>query len=457
MKRLSPETLVDVRPGIATPAYDRAHIATGVVHFGPGAFHRAHQAFFIDRLLETDPRWGIAAVALRHAAIPQALSAQRGLYTVAELAQPPHYRIIGSIREAIAAQADPQAVRAHLSAPTTRVVTATVTEAGYIAPDPANPTASLIGWLVEGLRLRRAAKLPPFTAISCDNLSGNGARLRNGVLQFAGHIDPDLASWIEAEARFPNTMVDSITPAGDGALKARVAEAIGLADEAPVQREPFVQWVMDATGPDWSAAGVIRTTDIAGYEQAKLRILNGAHSTLAYLGLLRGRKTTRDAMADPMLATFVRRLVCEDIVPGITPPGGLDLAAYSESVLTRIANPAIEHQLAQIAYDGSQKLPIRLAPSIEAALRTGRPLDRLAVPIAAWLRFLRRRAREGIAIVDPLAERLTALARTATGEGPNDVMLFAEFLPPIDPTFIAALARAYDTIGDRGALPGDGW
>jgi fructuronate reductase len=257
-------------------------------------------------------------------------------------------------------------------------------------------------------------------------------------------------------------MVDSITPASDEALKARVALHLGAVDMAPVQREPFVQWVMeDAPGPDWAGAGVTVTRDVAGYEQAKLRILNGAHSTLAYLGLLRGRKTTRDAMADAVLARFVRLLVTKDILPSLTPPAGFDLPDYIETVLARIANPAITHHLGQIAWDGSQKLPYRLFGVIEDALKHGRPLDRLAIPIAGWMRFVRQRVREGAELIDPLAPRLSKIATRCTGTGANDVMAFLT-LDGIFPCHLAsapaltrALAEAYDAIGDRGLLPGD--
>ncbi|MEI9886248.1 MAG: mannitol dehydrogenase family protein [Rhizomicrobium sp.] len=475
-ERLSPATLRFAGPDVALPAYERRAVETGIVHLGPGAFHRAHQAFCIDRLLETDRRWGICGVALRGTSAPEALTAQDGLFTIAELSEQPRYRVIGAVREAIAARIYPQAVLARLTSPAVRIVTLTVTENGYcltpggdldtareeIVHDLAHPDApvSPIGWLTLGLRRRQRAALAPFTMISCDNLADNGARLKRAVLQFAQARDPDLARWIEGEARFPGTMVDSITPATDEALKARVALHIGAIDQAPVQREPFVQWVMEdvAGGPDWTAAGVTLTHDVAGYEQAKLRILNGAHSTLAYLGLLRQRQTTREAMADAALARFVRELVAKDIAPGLTPPAGLDLAAYSESVLARIANPAITHYLGQIAWDGSQKLPFRLFASIAAALAAGRPLARLAVPVAAWMRFVRRRARDGVELIDPLAPQLSEIGKACTGEGAHDVALFLALGKVFsrdlarDEGFRAALVTAYDLIGDGGDI-----
>jgi fructuronate reductase len=481
--RLSARSLGHADMTVTLPAYDRTKLETGILHFGPGAFHRAHQAYFIDKIAARDPRWGLTAVALRGTSITDALTAQDGLYTIAELSETPRLRVIGAVREAIAARITPQAVLARLAAPRLAVVTMTVTENGYcltrdgdldtardeIAHDLAGPAVpqSLIGWLVEGLARRRRAGLKPTTMISCDNVADNGARLKCAVLQFARERDADLARWIEGEAHFPATMVDSITPASDEALKARVALHLGAVDMAPVQREPFVQWVMEdvprALGPDWASAGVTVTHDVMGYEQAKLRILNGAHSTLAYLGLLRGRKTTQGAMADAVLARFVRLLVTEDILPSLTPPQDLDLPDYVETVFARIANPAITHHLGQIAWDGSQKLPYRLFGVIADALKHGRPLDRLAVPVAAWMRFVRARLREGAELIDPLAPRLAEIVARCTGTGANDVMIFLalESVFPRDiaqmPEFTRSLAQAYDAIGDRGMLPGDGW
>ncbi len=478
-ERLSPATLGFAGRDVTLPAYDRKGLNIGIVHFGPGAFHRAHQAFFVDKLVRADRRWGICDVALRGTSVTEALSAQGGLYTIAELREEPRYRVVGAVREAIAARIFPQAVLARLVSPAVRVVTMTVTENGYcltpagdldtareeIAHDLAHPQApaSLIGWLVEALRQRQRAALAPFTMISCDNVAGNGARLKRAVTQLARAQGGDLARWIEGEARFPGTMVDSITPASDEALKARVALHLGAIDMVPVQREPFVQWVMEdvpgALGPDWSAAGVTLTRDVAGYEQAKLRILNGAHSTLAYLGLLRGRQATRDAMADAALAQFVRQLVTNDIAPSLKPPPGFDVAAYIETVLARIANPAITHHLGQIAWDGSQKLPYRLFGALREALAAGRPIARLCVPIAAWLRFICLRTREGIELVDPLAAQLHAVAERCDGGGAHDVGLFLslEMIFPHDlaqdPRVRAALEGAYDLVGVAGTIP----
>lgn len=476
--RLNERTLERASAQLLRPGYLRPQTRIGTVHFGPGAFHRAHQAFYFDRLLENDPTRAICAVSLRTAAVRDALAPQDGLYTLLELDDAPTLRLIGAIRELLVAAENPAAVSARLCDPNTSLVTMTVTEKGYCldgagALDPAHPDIahdlrhpeaprSLIGWLVRGLEARRARGLAPYLLVSCDNLSGNGPTLRRAVLAFAARRDAGLAAWIEKHARFPRTMVDSITPATDRALRERVARAAGLEDAWPVQRERFVQWVVEEVDfpgqPDWASVGITVSRDVTAYERAKLRLLNGAHSTLAYVGLLAGLQTVAEAMAQPALHAFVERMMMEDIEPTLTAPQPGALAPYRESILQRFENPAMRHQLAQIAWDGSQKLPIRILGTIMDALRAGRPVARLAVPIAAWMHFIRVRARDGIEIVDPLSAKLAALGREVSGEAANDLPSFFA-LPGVfpatlaqEPRFVRALGEAYDIITTRGAL-----
>lgn len=441
--RLSRAALPSLPAEVRRPAYDLDAARVGVVHLGPGAFHRAHQACYLDDLLETDPRWGVSAVSLRSPGVRDALQPQDGLFTVAELEAETRLRVVGAVRELLVAPEQPQAVLARLASPEVRLVTLTITEKGYcLTPDGAldldHPDvradlsgaaapSSAPGWLVAGLRRRREAGAGGLTLLSCDNLQDNGARLRRAVLGFAERTDPDLARWVEAEVRFPSSMVDSITPATDDALRARVADALGVDDAWPVQREAFRQWVveddLDPDAPDLAAVGVQLTADVAAWERGKLRLLNGAHSTLAYAGLLRGRETVADAMADHELAAVVERMMREDVIPTLAPTPGLDMQAYASDVLARFRNPAIRHLLSQIAWDGSQKLPFRVLGTVADALAAGRPVDRLALPIAAWMRFVVDRSREGVPLVDSLAEPLAALGRRATG-GADDVDLF---------------------------------
>jgi len=399
-----------------------------------------------------------------------ALAPQDGLYTVAVLAEQTHYRVIGALRERIIASKERERVFARLAAPATHIVTLTVTEKGYclradgaldfshpdIAADLASPhaPASVVGHIVEGLRLRRAAGLAPFTTISCDNLADNGGKLGRAVVALARARDAGLADWIETEAAFPRTTVDSIVPATDTALEQHIACALGVADAWPVQREAFVQWVIEdrfcSTAPDFARIGVTVTGDVAGYELAKLCLLNAAHSTLAYLGLLSGIETVADAMRNSSLADFVETLMREHIKPSIEVPPGFDIDAYIDQVLARFRNPAMHHRLAQIAWDGSQKLPFRLLGTIRTALAAKRPIDSLSIPIAAWFHFVRRAQRDGVKLVDPLADELEAVSAGCNGEAAHDVprflalrQVFADDLPR-DAVFAAALRAAYE-------------
>jgi fructuronate reductase len=482
MTRLSLATLADAAPALDRPAYDPAAVSIGTVHFGPGAFHRAHQAFYIDRLLAFDPTRAISAVSLKSPRVRDALAPQDGLYVLAELDETPALHAMAAIRELLVASEDPAAVAARLTHPQTRLVTSTVTEKGYclngageldldhpeIRADLAgdHPPRTLIGWLSKGLEIRRAAGLSPFLTVPCDNLSDNGVKLARAVERFARQTDPDLADWIADKARFARSMVDSITPATDDALRERVAAETGLRDAWPIQRESFVQWVVEemdgAAAPEWARVGVTVTRDVAAFDRAKLRLLNGPHSTLAYVGLLAGFETVAEAMADPALAAFVARLMREDIVPSLRAPTGFDLHAYSSAILKRFCNPFIRHNLSQIAWDGSQKLPFRLVAVVGEAVAAGRPLERLALPLAAWMRFVVRQSRAGVALVDPLAATLAELGTAANGDPAHDVALFLD-LESVFPrdlaaheTWGAALRNAYARMGESplGALAG---
>lgn len=468
---LSTETLSRLRPSVAKPDYDRGAIRPGIVHLGPGAFHRAHQTPAFDAILADDPRWGIVGVSLHSTDVRDALKPQSGLYTLALLDEEISYRIIGSVLDVLVAPENPEAVLAKLAAPETEIVTLTITEKGYcldangvlnfdhpdIRHDIASPAApkSGPGYLVEGLRRRHAANIAPFAVISCDNLSGNGRKLAAALqgLARAQQSSATFLSWLASEVACPSTMVDSITPATTDALRDQVADAIGVRDRWPIQREAFTQWVLerDPRLPklDWAGAGVTVTDDVSAFERAKLRVLNSSHSSLAYMGLARGHETVFEAISDPELARFVRAFMTLDVAPTLKPSEGLDLAAYIEAVQKRFRNPAIRHLLSQIAWDGSQKLPNRLFGLIEEAIAAGRPIERPARIVAAWLRFLRRKAVTGEQLVDPLAPILLETAARAHDDAEHDPPLFLS-LDAVFPrslaeneTFRAALKAAY--------------
>jgi len=456
------------------PTYDRKAVRIGVVHFGPGAFHRAHQACYIDDILHSDPRWGICEVSLHSTGVRDALLPQDGLYTNAILDQQSSFRVIGSVKEVLVAPESPGAVLDRMAAATTYIVSATITEKGYclnkeggldfshpdIAHDLNNPDVprTFVGFLARALRLRHDRGHEPFNVVSCDNLADNGHRLRRAVLEFVSSSDPSLAAWVEREVTFPCTMVDSITPATDDALRARVKDALGVEDLWPVQREFFCQWVIENKlrdpQPDWASVGVTVTDDVAGFERAKLRLLNGAHSTLAYTGSLAGYETVSAAMSDAVLAKFVRRMMIEDIRSGLAAPQGLDLDQYIEAVLRRFLNPTIRHLLSQIAWDGSQKLPFRTLPTITENLAAGRSIARLCVPLAAWFHFIRRMTRDERQIMDPLAAQLSELAKRCTGDTKADVALFLSLEKVFNAglaqnaTFRAAIENAYSRLTD---------
>jgi fructuronate reductase len=469
--RLNPQRLADVHPGVAVPRYDRAKTQVGIVHFGPGAFHRGHQAWYVDSLLERDPRWGICEAELRPPGLAEALRPQDCLYAVAELDAQLRYRVIGSLKEILLASDDAAAIFARLTLPQVKLVTFTVTEKGYcldgsgaldlrhtdIAHDLADPTRpiSAVGWVTEGLARRKAKGLAPFVALSCDNMVANGEKLHGAVLSFAkARGDKDLAAWIEGEVRFPCTMVDSITPACDEALKEKVAGAVGLFDDAPVQRESFLQWVIeDALGPDapdFASVGASLTGDVKAYELAKLRLLNGAHSTLAYVGLLMGYASVGEAMGDGRLARFVEKMMRQDIAVSLRKTRGLDFDSYISDIVKRFRNPALTHKLYQIASDGSQKLPYRLLATIAEALSAGRPVERLVVGIAAWMRFVAREAKEGRELNDPLAAPLAKIGKECVGKASADLPKFLALSDVFtrelanNPKFVAAVGTAYE-------------
>lgn len=424
MSGLSLGALASLAPRVRRPRFDPARLGVGQVHLGPGAFHRAHQGVFTDDAIEAGGGdWGVCALSLRTSDVARALNAQDGLYTVEIRGPSVEHRVIGSLRRAIAAANRPDDAIAAIAAPEVKVVTLTVTEKGYaldgsgaldfahpdVAHDLEHPGAprSTVGWLAAGLAERQGKRSGPVSIVSCDNLSRNGGKLRAATLAFAEAIDPKLAAWIAANAAFPATMVDSITPASTPELSSRVEAALGCADAACVQREAFSQWVIEdafaGPRPAWEAAGAELVSDVEPYERLKLHVLNASHSALAYLGLPRGHTFVREAVADPELVAMVEAMVLQEVAPALP---GLDVPAYWRRTRERFANPSIDHRLAQISDDGSQKLAQRVFPVLIANVRQGRPAGRLAAVVRAWL----ERGAQGL-LKDPQSERLADWGR----------------------------------------------
>jgi fructuronate reductase len=400
--RLSLENLPQVAAGAARPAYEPERLGTGIVHLGVGAFHRAHQAVYTEDAIEAaGGAWGIAAISMRQPTVAATLAEQDGLYTVEQVSDKSAYRIIGALRSALTLPLQPAAVLAALAAPSTHIVTLTVTEKGYclggdgldfahpdIVDDLAAPHLphSAIGALVSGLEQRWGNRTGPLTVISCDNLTNNGPRLRDAAIALAGRRDRKLAAWIEREIAFPETMVDSIVPASDAASLTRVKQTLGMEDRAAVQREVFAQWVIEdkfsGPRPAWDKAGAEIVAAVQPFRQLKLHVLNAPHSALAYLGLARGHEYVRQAIADPALAGFLESLIAEEVAPGLP---SLAVAGYWAVTRTRFANPAIDHRLDQIAQDGPFKLAQRVFPLMISNLRAGVPFNRLGAIVRGWL------------------------------------------------------------------------
>lgn len=452
--------------------------ATGIVHLGLGAFFRAHGALYLaEAMAASGGDWGVLGVSLQSPRVRDLLAPQGHAYTAVALG-PGGDRMQGVelLTGVLVAPEDPAAVLRAMADPAVRIVSLTVTEKGYcLAPasgrlDPghlgirhdltAALPATAPGFLVRALALRRAAGTAPFTVLSCDNLAGNGRLTRGVVVDLAQAIDPDLARWIAAEVRFPATVVDRIVPATEPADVARLARARGLLDAAPVLHEPFRQWVVEddfvaGDRPDLAAAGVHLVAVAAPFERVKLRMLNGAHSALAWAGLLAGHATVAEAVADPAIAAYLGQLWRDEIIPTLDPPPGLDLAAHADALIGRFANPAIRHRTLQIASDSSQKLPPRILAPLAENLAAGRDCPGLLLAVAAWMRVVEGRDEAGapIAVADPLTDRLRARL-SAAGPGPAGVgALLAEaaiFPPDLARAIAPGVTAAWQRIAGAG-------
>ena len=421
-----------VRPTIA-----RA-VASGIVHLGIGAFQRAHQAMYTEAAIAAgDARWGIVGASLRSPVVRDQLKTQDGLYTLAVRgAEGEKLQVIGAIKDVLVAPENPEALLRALTDSAVAIVTLTVTEKGYcydpataaldekhpdVVHDLSQPGAprTAPGFLVEALRRRRSADTHPFTVLCCDNLPHNGRTVSRIVTRFAELSDPQFAHFIRNEVAFPSTMVDRITPATTDADRAAIAARLGCEDAATVITEPFSQWVIEdrfagGVRPDWSIAGAEFVADVVPYENMKLLLLNGAHSTLAYLGYLAGYQTVAETMRDANYRRLAEGLL-DDAATTLKMPLGADVASYKRALIERFNNPALHHRTWQIAMDGSQKLPQRLLGSIRDRLAAGAPIDRLVMGVAGWMRYVTGIDERGqpIDVRDPLSERLRQIADAA--------------------------------------------
>ncbi|WP_028048467.1 mannitol dehydrogenase family protein [Cellulomonas sp. URHD0024] len=438
---LDSRALGGLDPRVAVPGYDRDHVTAGIVHLGVGAFHRSHQAMYVDRLLhEGETGWGICGVGVLPAdrTIAEVLDEQDGLYTLLTVdpSGDTDARVIGSHVAHLHAPADTRAVVDRLADPATHVVSLTITEGGYgindatgafeprdpatladLAPGASSPS-SVLGLIVAALAVRRAAGTAPFTVMSCDNIQGNGHVARTAVTAFARVIDAELADWIEERVAFPSSMVDRITPATTDEVVAAVA-ALGIEDRWPVRSESFTQWVLEDSfsdgRPPFEKVGVQVVDDVTPYELMKLRLLNASHQAMGYLGILAGETYVHDVCRDPLFVGFLLGYMHREAIRTLQDVPGIDLSEYCEELIARFSSEAIRDTLARQVVDASDRIPKFLLPVVRAQLAAGREISRCALVLAAWCRYLEGTTDAG-ATTAPQDKRLDELRHVVEAE-----------------------------------------
>jgi mannitol 2-dehydrogenase len=451
------------RRGVPVPVYDRARLAARIVHIGVGGFHRAHLAVYTHELAAAGSDWGIVGLGLlpQDARMAAALTGQDYLYTLIEKGNgEPSAEVIGSITGFLHAPGRDAAVAELIAAPTTSILSLTVTEAGYAEPAPEQPATG--AWttfdrIAAGLAIRRARGAGPLTILSFDNIPGNGAAARQATMSAAARYDPGLAAWVRENCTFPNSMVDRITPATADADRAWLLESSGIDDRWPVVAEPFRQWVVEddfATGrPPWEDAGALFTDRVHDWELYKLRLLNAGHSCMAYLSALAGITFVHEAMAVPAVETFLEALLYREAMPTVAAIPGHPREDYVASVLARFANGGIRDQIARLCIDGSAKFPTFLIPTIVRQLEIDGPIGRAATALAGWARYL--------GVVDPERQSFDAggdTARRYAADAVADPLAFLDYAAVFPPAlqnsarFRAAFAESYHRIAEYGPI-----
>jgi len=477
--KLNTSNLEAISQNVGLAEYDQSVLSSGIVHMSIGGFHRAHQAFYIDKLLSQTPEnWMITAVGL----LPgdkdniEALQSQDCMYTLVQRSiSKDEPRIIRSIKNAIHAPTNPDQVIAALANPETKIVSLTVTEKGYCYDEtgnldltnsnlqndltnPENPK-TVYGYLIAGLKARKQDGTTPFTIMSCDNLPGNGHLTEKLVIQFADQVDKDLSNWIAENVSFPNAMVDRITPATDQTTIDLVKDKFDIEDAWPVASEDYVQWVLEdkfVNGrPALETVGVQIVEDVEPYEKMKVRLLNGSHSALSYLSYLMGYRNVDLAMADPLISKFVRLYMDEDITASVPDVPGMNLDEYKNSLIERFANPAISDQVQRLAEDGSTKIPNAIIPCIEYQLENGGSIKYACLALAGWFSYLTGtdENQEAIEINDPMVDELISTMQIDSQTCQNILKvskIFGTTLPNNE-TFMLEMQKALDLVTSKGA------
>ncbi|MCE0487109.1 mannitol dehydrogenase family protein [Ornithinimicrobium sediminis] len=481
--RLEERTLPELAGALSVPSYDRRQVRRGIVHLGVGGFHRAHEAMYVDRLMEQGVPgaldWGICGVGVlpHDRRIVETLTAQDGLYTLVTKHADGRReaRVVGAVVQLLLAPDDPQAVVDAMADPATRIVSLTITEGGYLvhqvtgefdAADPSiqadlrgdGPPTTAFGLVVAALAARRAAGTGPFTVMSCDNLPGNGDIARRVFTAFARLKDPGLADWVDEHVTFPDSMVDRITPVTTPEDVDLLRESTGVEDGWPVVCEPFTQWVLEdrfaAGRPPWEEAGVQVVDDVAPFELMKLRLLNGGHQALGYLGALAGYTYTHEVCQDPLFAGFLLDYLEHEAAPTLPPVPDTDLTAYRQTLVQRFANPEVRDTLARLCAESSDRIPKFVLPVVHANLAGGGPVDRAALVVAAWARYAEGRDDLGrpLEVVDRNAPRLTASA-SRQAQDPLAFLRHADIFGRLahDKHFASAYTSALAQLQEHGA------
>ena len=478
---LNARTLKYWRGRLPVPDYDRDLVTAGVVHVGVGGFHRAHQAMYHDRLMNqgTALDWGICGVGIMAAdrRMKEVLDAQDGLYTLVLKHSDGTYepRVIGSIVEYLFAPDDPEAVIEKMAAETTRIVSLTITEGGYNLSDVtgefdvANPDVladlepgavprTTFGLITEALRRRWKRGLAPFTVMSCDNLQDNGYLSKRVFTAFAGLRDPDLGDWVEREARFPNSMVDRITPVTTDTDRGEIRERFGIEDLWPVVCEPYTQWVLQdaftAGRPPYERVGVQVVEQVEPYELMKLRLLNGSHQAMAYFGYLCGYRLVHEAAQDPLFQAFMLGYMDCEATPTLAPVPGVDLEGYKHTLIERFSNPQVRDTIARLCAESSDRIPKWLLPVVREQLVTGGEIRRSAAVVASWARYAEGvdEAGQPIEVVDRLRDTLMRLARRQH-EDPDAFIANRDVFGDLvdQKLFVSAYRSALTSLHQRGA------
>ena len=465
-QRLCAETLTGLPQAIQRPRFDRTRLRPGIVHLGLGAFARAFLACATDDAIESaqsandpldDPHaWGIVGVSFKHRDTVNVLTPQDGLSTVAFGDRSGvRLRVIGSVIEVRFAPDEWRAIVERIAARDTRVISLTITEKAYVERGPHSP----MQLLAQGLAARYAAGTGPVSLMSLDNLPTNGATLRNNLIATFSPSQGDVERWVGEQCRFPNTMVDRIVPRTTDEDRVAISAALELIDRWPIAAEPYMEWAIEdqfASGcPNWAAGGAQFVDDVGPWEQRKLRMVNGAHSCIAYMGLLAGWTTVDQAIDHPLLRDYIEVMLRDEVAPTLA---GVDVTDYTQRLISRFFNPRLKHACAQIAMDGSHKIPLRLLATIRDGIAQGSPIERLCLGVGAWLTWLPNVQDTD----DPNAVHLRATAATAKKLlSPHDrvrmlVGAIGGFEQLIkEPKFINTIARSLtliDVHGIAGAL-----